>query len=532
MTSSSSSGARMGREISRRSLFRLGGVVGAGLALGPALSACAGPTGTPGPGTMTMALNRSLVSLDNKLNQFDAAVTVQRAVRQGLTRIGADLTPELVLAESFELTGDTEWTVQLRDGVVYSDGTPVTPQDVATALEMYQGVNGSFLASFFREWPTVEVLDERRFTMNTELPEPNLDFLMANILITPAAANLPEELQSGVGSGPYVVTDSNRGTGDYTLRRNEAYWGPPAAIETVQVRFVPEESSRVVSMRSGEVDVIDTISPDSADQLAGVRDVTIERTDGLRISQLFYNFRKPADHPLANVRVRQALSMGIDGRALVDDVLVGSVTAATGVVPQGLSGGSGGHEYSFDPRGARQLLESEGVTDLELTMIWETGEFANDTSVMEAVVQMMGDIGVRTRLVQFQPGGDISLWRQGRGGDWDVLGNGFASPTGLALTMLQGMYGGTAEREATRDTYHGYVFPEIQQVITAAGTEVDPTRRQSLLAEAQDAVWETWPCMWAFVPNAVLARRDRVSDLVLKPSNSFELSSTKLAARA
>ncbi|MDT0454085.1 ABC transporter substrate-binding protein, partial [Streptomyces hesseae] len=154
-------------------------MVGAGLALGPALAACAGPTGTPGPGPLTMALNRSLVSLDNKLNQFDAAVTVQRAVRQGLTRIGADLTPELVLAERFELTGDTEWTVQLREGVVYSDGTPVTPQDVATALEMYQGVNGSFLASFFREWPTVEVLDERTFTMNTELPEPNLDYLLA-----------------------------------------------------------------------------------------------------------------------------------------------------------------------------------------------------------------------------------------------------------------------------------------------------------------------------------------------------------------
>ncbi|MFD0489387.1 hypothetical protein ACFQ0O_22905 [Saccharopolyspora spinosporotrichia] len=75
--------------LSRRSALRLG----AGLcALGP-LAACAGPTGSPGPDTMTLALNRSLVSLDNKLNQFEAAVTVQRAVRQALVRIGPDLTP-------------------------------------------------------------------------------------------------------------------------------------------------------------------------------------------------------------------------------------------------------------------------------------------------------------------------------------------------------------------------------------------------------------------------------------------------------
>ena len=68
---------------------------------------------------------------------------------------------------------------------------------------------------------------------------------------------------------------------------------------------------------------------------------------------------------------------------------------------------------------------------------------------------------MRATLQQFEPGGDISQWRQGKVGDWDVLGNGFPSPTGLALTIMQGMYAGTAEKEATRDTYHGYIFPEI-----------------------------------------------------------------------
>src|SRR3954470_19562167 len=87
-----------GPELSRRSLLRLGAVVGAGFALGPTLAACAGPTGAPEPGSMTMGLNRSLVSLDNKLNQFDAAVTVQRAVRQALTEIGGGPQTHLLLA--------------------------------------------------------------------------------------------------------------------------------------------------------------------------------------------------------------------------------------------------------------------------------------------------------------------------------------------------------------------------------------------------------------------------------------------------
>src|SRR3712207_4644273 len=75
--------------LSRRRLLQLAALVGGGTALG--LSGCATPTGLPGPGTYNIALNRSLVSLDNKLNQFDAAVTVQRAVRQALTRLTPDL---------------------------------------------------------------------------------------------------------------------------------------------------------------------------------------------------------------------------------------------------------------------------------------------------------------------------------------------------------------------------------------------------------------------------------------------------------
>ncbi len=234
---------------------------------------CATPTGTPGPTTVGLGLNRSLVSLDNKLNQFDAALTVQRARPPGTDRDRAEPQPRLVLADQFKLVPPTQWYVHLRPGVRYSDGSPVRVEDVATALKMYSEVDGSFVATFFPEWPTVEKIDETSFTLNTERPVPVLDYLMSNILITPAATNAPEELQSGVGTGPYVVTESNRGAGTYTLARNDKYWGPPPHVQSVRVQFMPDESSRVVALRSGEIDVIDSITPDSADQLAGLKGV-------------------------------------------------------------------------------------------------------------------------------------------------------------------------------------------------------------------------------------------------------------------
>ncbi|MEW1839872.1 ABC transporter substrate-binding protein [Nonomuraea angiospora] len=512
-------------EISRRTFLWTGAAMGLGLAAG-----CAGPTGSPAPGSMVLALNRSLVSLDNKLNQFEAAVTVQRGVRQALTRIGPKLTPEPVLAESFRLTAPTEWTVRLRAGARYSDGSPVTPKDVATALEMYQKVNGSFIASFFPEWPRVEQDDERTFRLRSDKPLPVLDYLMANILITPSSANQPAELQSGVGSGPYTVVRSDRGAGVYTLRANPAYWGPKPQLSTVHVRFIQEESSRVVALRSGEIDVIDTISPDSAEQLRNLPDVELTSAVGTRINQLFFNFRKPPGHPLADARVRRALTFAVDGKRLAEDVLQGTAIPADGVVSGILSGAVKTGQYAYDPAMATRLLAEAGVkpADLNLKIIWETGEFPSDSLLMEGVQQMLEQIGVRCSLQQFEPGGDISKWRQGRAGDWDILGNGFSVPTGLAYSALQGMFGGTPEKEKTRDTYQGYVQPQVVELLGRAAEEVDAQARADVVAKAQQAVWDSWPCLWAFVPRTMLAHRRRVRGLALEPTNSYDLAALRL----
>jgi peptide/nickel transport system substrate-binding protein len=521
-----------GGAYSRRSVLKFALALGAGSALSGLTTACATPTGLPGPGTLNLALNRSLVSLDNKLNQFDAAVTVQRAVRQGLTRLTPDLQVEPVLAESFQLTAPTEWTVRLRPDIRYSDGSPVQVDDVAVALQCYRDTKGGFLATFFPEWPRVVKVDDRTFRMQTDAPLPILDYLMANILITPAAANKPEELQSGVGTGPYVVASADRGAGNYLLAINPNYWGPKPTVEQIQVRFLPSESSRVVSLRSGEVDVIDSITPDSIEQLRGLPGVAIETKPGTRLTHLFYNFRKPPDHPLANPQVREALSYAVNGDALIKDVLQGAVVPVSGVVPPDLSGAATVGTYRYDPAKARQMLDAAGVRDLELKIIWESGEFAGDTQVMEAVYQMLGAVGVRVSLQQFEAGGDISTWRQGRAGDWDVVANGFPSPTGLAVTMLQGVYAGTPKKEETRDTYHGYIVPEATTLINQASSEADPARRTELLNQAQQTIWDSWPAMWAFAPKAVVSRRDRVAGMTLGANNSYDLTTIRLAAKA
>jgi ABC-type transport system substrate-binding protein len=542
MTDPIGSTARAG--ISRRSILGFATALSASAVLAPVLSACSGPTGTGSSaassggagadsGILKITLNRNLVSLDNKQNQFDAAVTVQRAVRQALTEIGDDLRPALVLAESFKATAPTEWTVKLRDDIHYSDGSPITVEDVEVALKNYFLVPAGFVASQFPEQPTVTKVDDRTFKLVTKKPAVTLDSLMSNILVTPAAANKAEELQGGIGSGPFVIAESNSGTGTYKLTPNTKYWRTSDAtkLTEVDVSYNEDESSRVIALETGQVDVIDTITPESAAHLKTVQGVEIVQNPGTRFTHLFYNFRLPKNHPLSNVQVRQALTYAVDHQTIIDKLMSGQVTSAEGVVPKTLAGFAKTGEYAFDPDKAKAMLASAGASNLELLAIWEESEFAGAAQVMEALVTMLGDVGVKLTLKTIPTGGEILTWRSGnKTGDWEILANGYGNQTGLALTNLQAQYAGTAAKEKTKDTYLGFVVPAISDLLDKAGSTADEAQRNTILGQAQQQIWAQWPALWAWTPNNVLAKRSRVQGLNLRATNAYNLASVTTSA--
>ena len=525
------------REVSRRSMIKFASLAGAGMLFAPTIAACAGPkgatatnaSGAAAGGKLSIVLNRNLVSLDNKLNQYDAAVTVQRAVREALTKIGDDLKPELVLAESFEQTKPTEWTVKLRDGIQYSDKSKVTVEDVETALKYYFQVKAGYVASQFPEQPVLKKVDDRTFTLTTTKPVVSLNSLMSNILITPAKDNKPEELGKGLGTGPFVIDKADSGTGTYRLVRNDNYWGTKAKLDEINVSYQEEEGARVIAITSGQADVIDTITPESAASLKSNPDVDVIETPGTRLIHLFYNFRKPKSHPLANPKVREALTYAIDHDSLIKALMNGQVTSAEGVVPKTLAGYAKTGEYTYDVAKAKQLLAANGGSGLKLRIIWEDSEFAGASRVLEAVSQMLTAVGVTAELKMIPKGGEINSWRRGEAGDWDILANGYGNQTGLALTNLIGQYGGTAEKEKTRDTYHGFVFPDITALLDQAGAEADEAKRDALLKQAQEKIWAQWPAMWAWTPNNVLAKRKRVTTLKLRAINSYDLAAVAVS---
>ena len=143
----------------------------------------------------------------------------------------------------------------------------------------------------------------------------------------------------------------------------------------ITARYVGEDSARVNAIKAGEAHIVDSITPDMAVELASDSNITILRSPGTRLAHLFYNFRKPAGHPMSNPKVRQALSMAVDGQSIVSNILLDTVTPLTGVVPSTLFGTAVTGEFTYDPEMAKSMLSDAGVSNLKLTMIWEKGEF-------------------------------------------------------------------------------------------------------------------------------------------------------------
>jgi peptide/nickel transport system substrate-binding protein len=516
------------RRLDRRRLMRAGASLAAGSAALGGRRPVAASRQSDGSGVLTLGFNREFVSLDTKTYNFDAQQTVLNAVRQGLTGLDANLDVVPLVAESFEPESATAWRVTLRDGITFSDGTPVAIADVEAAIAAYRDNPNVGFAGQFPEWPTVEAIDERAFLLRTEQPVVLLPRLMSLVYIIPAALNRPVDVDDAPGTGPYRVVSFDKGAQTIELEPNPNYWGDPPRVASVRTRYFAEDSVRIAALQAGEIDVADSVPPDIAAALEGDANLAIARTPGTRLAHLGYNFRKPAGHPLTDPRVREALSLAVDGNAILETILAGAASPLTGLIPGTLQGAVAVGEYRHDPERARALLDEAGHDDLQLVAIWERGEFQRDTQIMETVAAMLSAVGVQLTLTEFESGGDIGAWRRGETGDWDIIGNGYGNLVGSALPTLLGVLGATPEMEEERASYHGYVVPEVADMLRRAASEVDEPTRLRLLAEAQELAWPTWPQLWGFAQNNATAYARRVDDLTLSPLNRFDLASVSV----
>lgn len=271
----------------------------------------------------------------------------------------------------------TEFTFDIRTDVTYSDGTPLTAQNVVNNFDLYGKGDKERVLNISEQisnYDYGEVIDED--TVRFHFTEPSPGFLQATssynagLLSDATLAFRNEDFAPGnavnvIGSGPFVISQETLGTDLVLTARDDYDWAPPALehqgrarIDGIHYRLAAEEAVRSGAIVSGQADIVRSVSPPVEKHLEdrGVQIVS-HGTNGMS-NQLAMRF----DHPLLqDIRVREAIMHGIDRENIVRILLSDSYPLATGPVvstAQGYKDESAA--YTFDPELSKTLLTEAG----------------------------------------------------------------------------------------------------------------------------------------------------------------------------
>lgn len=259
----------------------------------------------------------------------DDAIRITRTgAGETLVALDSDGEPAPVLAESWEEADDTTLTLTLRDDVTFHDGTALTAEHAAEALEYATQASPEPRALSGVELEAAAV-DERTLELTTAEPDPILLHRLSSpelVILAPLAYEddpaSPDPV--GAGTGPYAL-DEVDGSSTAALSANPDYWGGEPAAEGVEVRFIQEAASRTGALRAGEVDVIDTVP---VAQLESITDAEIVDIELPRTAHLHLNTDSGV---FADAGMRAAAREAVDIDAIAEGVYEGQVLAAEGI---------------------------------------------------------------------------------------------------------------------------------------------------------------------------------------------------------
>ena len=287
--------------------------------------------------TITWGKPAEITGFDVHVAGTVASWEMYQMVYETLLTADENLALQPGLAESWEQTSPTGFTLTLREGAAFSNGRAVTADDVIGSLERIKNPEtASYWSHQIGDIAAMEAVDDR--TVRVELAAPHSTFLPALAHIT--AAILPmQELRDGsfdptqqlLGSGPYMVADHKQDE-SWTLTRNPHYWrdGYPLA-DTLEVPIIPDESARIAALRDGRIDFTSFENPDAPQMMGGGSNIGVETQQTTNYYRLDVNALKE-DSAFFDKRVRQAMNLALD-RDAINDFVFGGTTSVDYPVP-------------------------------------------------------------------------------------------------------------------------------------------------------------------------------------------------------
>ncbi|NPC98650.1 ABC transporter substrate-binding protein [Nocardioides sp. zg-DK7169] len=350
-------------------------------------------------GTLTVAEYAEAVSL-NPVQTYATGPTgmnVLAAIYDTLMRYDVESkTFEPRLAESLETADNVTWTLKLRDGVTFSDGTPLDADAVVGSIEYYManyGFQGTLIQANLKSMKATDK-STVEFTFKTPWASfPNLLSSGPGLIMAPAAYKNPEKFQP-IGAGPFVL--KSQAQGEKTIvAANEDYVDGRPYLDQIEFVLVGADQAKWESLRAGEVDMAYIRQDDIVQDVrqAGYP-AMVNAQSGVRILTL--NARE--GRPSADVRVRQAINYAIDAETYMERTTGQGELADRGLIAGFSEWASDAEPVETDTEKAKELLEEAKADgyDGKITYLGQSDATSKDAAV--AVKAMLDAVGFEVEL--------------------------------------------------------------------------------------------------------------------------------------
>ena len=457
-------------------------------------------------GQVTIMQSEAPITMDPMDHTASLTMGVLDPMYESLLRFdqNLELAPSLATRWSADPSG-THWTLELRQGVQFHDGTPLNAQAVVASFERMLDPERGLAGAFRIKAIVKRVTTIGPYTVLFTLASPYAAFPRV-LAVTPIASPLAEKQgklsREAVGTGPYKFVRWK--TGEYVLEeRNDQYWGRRPAIKTLKWIWSSEPVLMNMSVLADAADIVNPLPPVFAEALKRNRKIKLVQGSEAHVFWVALNTHSK---PLDDVRVRQALNYATDREALVRTQLRGFGTPANSpLAPADFAYDPGTRGYPYDVQRARSLLAQAGYPNgFSLRIAVQEA----DAQLVEALQGMWAKAGVNLEIDQMEHG----VFSQAI----------FGSPAQKAQQGIDGVFASWASDNTDPDyqlspLYSSnnwsprganlgfYANPRLDKLMEKAAGELDREKRKALYREAQQIISHDAPHVLLFYKRDVAA---------------------------
>ena len=363
--------------------------------------------------TLRMAYDADPVSLDPQEQLSGGTLQQSHLNFDPLVRWTQDLQFEPRLAESWERLDPLTTRFQLRRGVKFHSGNPLTSADVCWTMARLK--KSPDFKALFEPFVSCETKGDYALELKTAKPYP-LVLHQATYIFpmdrkfysgTDAAGRAKDAVvkhgdsfasRNVSGTGPFVVDSRQQGV-RVEMSRFADYWDSESPGNVQKIVFTPiaNSATRVAALLSGDVDFIAPVPPNDLRRIRRDRKTDLVTLPGTRI--ITFQMNQERLSPLADARVREAIVYAVNNRAIVQKIMKGFGTPAAQQSPKGYLGYHPELKPRYDLEKARRLMAEAGYANgFSASMMAPNNRYVNDAKIAEAVAGMLGKIGIRINL--------------------------------------------------------------------------------------------------------------------------------------